>query len=146
MLFGRRPACTAWIHMKPINRHTRGMSTRVCLLIGLARLWPQQENGSLKRIAGAHTAKTKPAGEGCRARGRRSRLQMMPKWCPGPAPCRLAGGTAPMVTLGADGAVGRERRESDQPLITLMSELLTQRACLAEKAKLNTYFSFPRRR
>ena len=58
------------------------------------------------------TTKTKPAGEGCRARGRRLRLQMMPKWCPGPAPCRLAGGTAPMVTLGADGAVvgdGRER-------------------------------------
>ena len=74
------------------------------------------------------TTKTKPAGESCRARGRRSRLQMMPKWCPGPAPCRLAGGTAPMVTLGADGAVVGEGRERDQPSVTLLSHLLAQRA------------------
>ena len=71
---------------------------------------PWANGEGLRRDKSARQSKSQ-SGEGCRARGRRSRLQMMPKWCPGPAPCRLAGGTAPMVTLGADGAVGRERRE-----------------------------------
>ena len=70
------------------------------------------------------TLTTKPAGEGCRARGRRSRLQMMPKWCPGSDPCRLGGGMTPGGTAGAAGADRRERRDRSQPFVTFMSELL----------------------
>ena len=57
------------------------------------------------------TLTIKPAGESCRARGRRSRLQMMPKWCPGPASSRLGHGTAARGMLGADGADFAARRE-----------------------------------
>ena len=105
----KRYGVRLWLRVLHLVRtHTHALSapgTRPLVWHGL------QSNRRVTCALRERTTTTKPAGESCRARGRRSRLQMMPKWCPGPAPCRLAGGTAPMVTLGADGAVGRERRE-----------------------------------